>query len=821
MIVGTAGHIDHGKSTLVKVLTGVETDRLPEERRRGMSIELGYAFMPVEEAASADRGAVAARLPDTVSPRTSLPAAVGRTSSRSDSPADHHIGFIDVPGHEKLVHTMIAGVTGIDFALLLVAADDGVMPQTREHLAVLSLLGIDRGAVVLTKVDRVGPVRVREVRLEIENLLQHTCLQGAPILPVSAVTGEGMEALRVLLRVEARRLLALESACERPAQMHSLGREGTPTAGSGQVNVSHGFGGGTDNRRSMDDGGEPDADSGESWVSGVEIGWETKVTAVSLASMGFRLAIDRVFSLEGTGTVVTGTVHAGTVSVGDQVDQTPGGLHGIRVRSLHAQNQKTGRAHAGQRCAMGLVGIEREALQRGQWLVQPGLAVASDRIDIELRLWPGEQRALRSGMQVHVHLGAAMSTASVAVLDRQTLPPGQCGLVQLVLHRPLAAWYGDRLILRDASGQRVLAGGRVLDIRAPVRYRRTRQRLQLLAALQQPSLAARLDGMLASLEGGLSLSDWRQRLGLASIEVFGPALAEIPHRRLNADLVMGEAAWQRLRARVLEVLREFHQQSPDELGPDAARLRRLTRTRIEESSWGAVLDSLLETGDVCLGGAFVHLPEQGVELAARDEALVGRIMPALQTAGAQGAWLRDLAVLAGEQPGPMRAAMGRLARSGRVYQIVKDLYQDEATTTALGRLFRRLIGAQAEQDGRDGPQDASARALLVQHPSSGQARNRQSVAERVQSAGTRTGADVRQHTSRFSTVSQANRDTDEPRYGPDAGRSAVTVAQFRDASGLGRKRAVQVLEFFDRIGLCRRVGDQHLLRPESRLFLDE
>lgn len=670
MIIGTAGHIDHGKSTLVKALTGTDTDRLPEEKQRGMSIELGYAFMPAG-VAPADAGA-------------------------RQAPAS--IGFIDVPGHEKLVHTMIAGATGIDFGLLLVAADDGVMPQTREHLAVLSLLGIDRGAVALTKIDRVEAARVATVRADIGTLLSGTTLAGAPVMPVSAVSGEGVDALRDLLQREALRLAS------GPGRGEADGSGGAPLPEDAHV---------------------PDC--------------------------GFRLAIDRVFSLDGTGTVVTGTVHAGRVKVGDLLDQAPGSLRGLRVRSLHAQNRKVDEAHAGQRCAIGLAGVSREALKRGDWLVQAGLSVATDRFDVQLQLWPVETRPLKSGARVHLHLGTTMSEASVAVLDRDVLAPGQTGLVQLVLPQPVAAWHGDRLILRDASGQRVLAGGQVLDVRAPVRYRRTPQRLQTLAALQQPAWPSRLAGLLASLEGGLDLEDWQQRLGLADIHAFEQPLKGLAHHRLSPWLIMGEAAWQGVRERVLATLADFHRQWPDELGPDAGRLRRLTRSRLDEATWRAVLEALLKAGEVAMTGAFVHLPGQGVELAARDEALMQKIMPALAEAGAQGAWIRDLAERIGESPASMRAAMARLARSGRVHQIVKDLYQDTATTMALAYLFRSLIDSE-------------------------------------QQAG--------------------------------AARPSVTVARFRDASGLGRKRAVQVLEFFDRIGLCRRVGDEHLLRPESRLFRD-
>src|SRR5215470_3520909 len=239
MIIGTAGHIDHGKTTLVKALTGVDTDRLKEEKARGISIELGYAYLPLES------GDV--------------------------------LGFVDVPGHERFIHHMLAGATGIDFALLVVAADDGVMPQTREHLDILAILGVTRGAVVLTKIDRAGAERSTEVSAEISALLAETPLARARVFPVSAVTGEGLPALLDHLRSEA-------AAFTR--------------------RVSQG---------------------------------------------GFRLAVDRCFTLAGAGTVITGTVFAGSARVGDELVASPSGRK-VRVRSIHAQNRAAQEARTGDRC---------------------------------------------------------------------------------------------------------------------------------------------------------------------------------------------------------------------------------------------------------------------------------------------------------------------------------------------------------------------------------------------------------------------------------------------------------------------------------------
>ena len=849
MMIGTAGHIDHGKTSLVRALTGTDTDRLPEEKKRGMSIELGFAFLEDGKAG---------------------PERDARISGKV------RIGFIDVPGHEKLLHTMIAGATGIDFALLVVAADDGVMPQTREHLAVLSLLGVRRGIVALTKTDRVDAARVAEVTADIKALLAPTPLADARIVPVSTVTGAGIDELRHWLVAEARcmayggtpmpwipphppgmrftdrRFIATPSADVQPVDGENteMGATEVEAAEAGPVDLVEVDSVGVDNAA------VPDPAAGEN-------------------AHGFRLAIDRAFTLDGVGTVVTGTVHGGQVQVGDVLMQMPGGPDGLRVRSLHAQNRSTDTAHTGQRCAINLAGVERDVLQRGHWVAQPDIVSVSDRLDVELTLWHEEPRALRSGTRVHVHLGTTASPAAVAVLDGcvsvsapgegvipveeaipgeggspaegaipmaeghdragqgravheeagagrgghaasgadvseatgvskakggskatgmpvDTLAPGRTGLVQLVLPQPLAAWHGDRLIVRDAAGQRIIGGGRVLTSLAPVRYRRTPQRLALLRALQQPALQDRLAGLLAVSDEGVDLTQWQRVFGLASVAVFDALLDLLCHRRLSGTFVMGEAAWQQLSATVLQTLAHYHETATEEIGPDAARLRRLARLRLDDAHWRLVLDALAKEGLIALSGAFVHLPGHGTELAARDQALLERLMPSLMEADVQGAWVRDLAEAMGEQPATLRPAMARLARGGYIYPIVKDLYITAATAAKLAAIVRRL----AQENVPPHAVSASSTTTTTTPGMSGRL-------ERVRTTG---------------PAGEGQRPSRPVPGQPGHGQPVLTVAAFRDASGLGRKRAVQVLEFFDRIGLCRRVGDAHILRTESLLF---
>ena len=636
MIVGTAGHIDHGKTTLVKALTGVDTDRLPEEKKRGISIELGYAFL--------------------------------------DVPDGSRIGFIDVPGHERLVHTMLAGASGIDHALLLVAADDGVMPQTREHLAVLALLGVSGATVVVTKADRADAARVQAVAAEAAALLATTGLAGAPVHTVSAATGQGIEALRT-------RLLDVASGAGR------------------QVDVQQ----------------------------------------------AFRLAVDRVFTVEGTGTVVTGTVHAGEVGIGDELVLAPssGGERRIRVRGVHAQNRAVARAGAGVRCALALAAVGKDEIRRGQWLVAPSAALSTERLDARLVLWSGEARALRSGTPVHVHIGAEATLGTVALLDEgDSLAPGASARVQLVLRAPVGAWHGDRVVLRDASASRTLAGGTVLDPHAPARYRRTPQRLAELDSWGHGDAAARLQALVAVAPFGLDLLRWRAAEGRLG-SVAPPEGALVAAAEGEPAQALGAAQAEAARVQVLGVLAAFHQRQPEELGPDAARLRRLALPRLPEPLWRALLAQLLERGVLQQRGACLHLPEHGGRLSAVDERIAQKIAPHLAGAGFEGAWARDLSRDTGESEPLMRVTIARLAQRGEVHQVVRDLVYSDATMHELARLAREVAATQG---------------------------------------------------------------------------GVITAALFRDATRLGRKRAIQILEYFDRVGLLRRVGDTHRLRTDSALF---
>lgn len=636
MIVGTAGHIDHGKTTLVRALTGVDTDRLKEEKARGISIELGYAY-------------------------TAL--AGGDV-----------LGIIDVPGHERLVHTMVAGACGIDFALLVIAADDGVMPQTREHLAILGLLGVSRGAVALTKIDRVDAARVLEVRAEIEAALAPSGLEAAPIFPINAIDPDdpGTASLCRYLH---------QAAAELPMRRdHRL----------------------------------------------------------------FRLAVDRVFTLSGHGTVATGTVFSGQVAVGDTINIMPAGTP-VRVRGLHVQNRPAHSGRAGQRCAINLAGVETSDLARGDWLADPRVFAPTSRIDVRLNLLaagrsgrPEDARDLLSRTPVHAHIGTGDHVAYVVPLETEQVIRGQSTRVQLVFDKPVCAAPGDRFIVRDAQAIHTLGGGTVLDPAAPARKRRSPERLRWLSAVESLNLGGEVAPLLEAAPHGLTVTDLVRLTGLPAEDMI------LPEEAVTIDagkdrFVFHPQHWSDLRDRAIAALLRFHSQVPDEPGPDIGRLRRIALPEIADGLWRALIAALVYERLVTRSGPWLHLPEHRVALSDEDQALAQKLQPMIQAGKFDPPWVRDLAAASQEPEERVREVLRKSVTQGTVFQVVRDLFYDRECISEL--------------------------ATIINHM--------------VRECG------------------------------------VVDAARYRDALGLGRKRTIQILEFFDRVGYTRRVKDSHVLRHDS------
>ncbi len=560
MIVGTAGHIDHGKTALVKALTGVDADRLKEEKARGITIDLGYAY--------------------------------------SDLGDGRQLGFVDVPGHERFVHNMLAGATGIDAALLVVSAVEGIKPQTVEHLQILDLLGLDRGLVALTKSDLVNDDQLLERMAEVETLLSTTSLRGAEIVPVSAVTGQGVEELKEKLLV--------------------LGESGKGAAGFA------------------------------------------------------RLAVDRCFVLSGAGVVVTGTIHAGEIRVDDRLLLTPSGIE-ARVRSLHAQNRPAEIGRAGERCALNLAGprLSKDAIRRGDWVVSPELHAPTDRIDVRLSLLASEAQSLKHWSPVHVHLGSAHVMGRVALLEGERLAPGDGGLAQIVLDEKVGALAGDRVILRDPSATRTMAGATTIDPFGPPRNRRAERRLLELGALVEPD--AEVMPHLLRLESGfvdLARFGLSRNLRPAEVEkLLGAAGGE----RLEGFGFLAETL-EAAKKDIVETLKTFHETKADAPGLQAERLRVTLKRRWPAPVFKALLDQAIRAKTVVVDGAFLRLPSHSLKLGSRDEALWQKISADMTRERFKPPRVRDFAETYNATEVDTRRLLQRLAKLGRVVEVAPDHY---------------------------------------------------------------------------------------------------------------------------------------------------
>lgn len=631
MIVATAGHIDHGKTLLVKTLTGVDTDRLPEEKARGISIDLGFAYLP---------------LPDS-----------------------KLIGFVDVPGHERFIRNMLAGVCGIDFALLVVAADDGIMPQTIEHLHILDLLHVNRGAAVITKIDRVDSARVHEVEQQVAALVQSTQLAHVPVIPVSAVTGSGMTELRELLIAEA-----------------------------------------------------------------------TQHSARLSAGQNFRYAVDRTFSVAGSGTVVTGTVFNGVVKVGDKVVVSPAG-HEVRVRSIQIQGNAAQGASAGERCALNLTGAGLESVHRGDWVVAPELHRPTQRLDARVTVLAAEARALEHWTPVHLHLATSDVTARIATRQGTALEPGTGAVAQLVLDQPILALRGDRFILRDQSATRTIGGGFVLDPFAPATRRTSPARNIELAALEHDAPETALSDLLRTGERVIDLRRFEVVYNLTrerATQLY--ANAELVQLGKDARVAVTRGRYQALQEALVAELLRFHSEQPQAVGQEVETLRKSVAPGLSADLFGSLLRRLTDERKIEASGSIARIAGHDATANAADDRMWQTVRPALENAGFNSPPLRELALQVKLKEGIVKDFLHRKAKSGEVLKVTADRFYTRSTLATLAAI------AQATAQGQPNGQ--------------------------------------------------------------------FTAAQYRDATGVGRSLAIEILEFLDTLGITQRLGDARKMRKD-------
>jgi selenocysteine-specific elongation factor len=545
IVVGTAGHIDHGKTALVKALTGIDADRLEEEKRRGITIDLGFAHMD-------------------------LPAADGGTL---------HLGFVDVPGHERFVRNMLAGVGGIDLVLFVIAADESIKPQTREHFDILQLLGVSRGITVLTKSDAIDPETLDVVRLEVEEFLRGTFLEAprAPIVAVSSLTGAGVDELKRAIATAAGNVQARDSE--------------------------------------------------------------------ALA----RLPIDRVFSMKGFGTVVTGTLISGTICRDEELEVFPGGER-VRVRGVQVHGHDADKAMAGQRTAVNLAGANTAGLARGMMLAPPDTFAATNVIDVKIRLLASAARSLKHQSRVHFHCNTMETVAEIVLHEKKDIARGTEVLARLKLRAAALLLPGDRFIIRQFSPVITIGGGVVLDAAPTSRKFLPDRNLEIFAGTD------RAEKILARIARrsfhGITIADlvkessWRR----GTIE---SAITGLQTRQVIrvGEVLLSSAAWEGIKMQMVSALDEFHRRNPLVGGINKGELR--AQAGASEVVFQAILQQLVQERRLAVSGDLVSLAGRGVVMKDEEAESKKKIEDAFAAAALKVPALNE--VLAGLKIDKVRA----------------------------------------------------------------------------------------------------------------------------------------------------------------------
>lgn len=609
MIFVTSGHVDHGKTALLEALTGKNTAHLPEEKKRGLTIDLGYAYLPIE---------------------------------------NEVLGFIDVPGHQRFLSNMLAGLGGVEYALLVISAEEGIKPQTVEHFTILRLLNFRQIIVVITKSDRVESAQITQLMLQIK--ADFPPLVDSPFFVTSAYTGQGISELKQFL------------------------------IGLNQQN--------------------------------------------KLSDKPFRYAIDRVFSLKGTGTVVTGTAIAGKISIGEELFLCNG--QKVKVRAIHAQNQVAEVGYAGQRLALNVVNVDKSVLQRGQWLTELNPEFSTERITV--RLLPNQM--MNENSVVHIYHFASHIMGKVNLLNVTQAQPNQSVLAEIILDQPLHIANNDKLILRNGDDSETLAGAIVLEIQSPKRYKRTEKRLAYLNALNETQLfSEKIANYLENKIYEIAYLAWSEQKFEYEIDLYGEKIGK---------WLVGVEFKQRLQQQILQKLQEYHQHHQDQLGVTKSRLLRITAPELPETLFSRVIEQLIEKGELSQTRGWIHTPDHKIALTEAENAVWESIQPLFANTN-QALWVRDIATELGKDEQAIRNLLYKIGKLGYVIPIVKDRFLMYEQVVNFANQIKAFIAEYGE----------------------------------------------------------------------------ISVNQFRDQIGYGRKVTVQLMEYYDRVGLLRRKGNVHLLRDAN------
>ncbi|WP_311352282.1 selenocysteine-specific translation elongation factor [Aggregatibacter segnis] len=567
MIIVTSGHVDHGKTALLQALTGTHTAHLPEEKKRGMTIDLGYAYLPLK---------------------------------------DQILGFIDVPGHERFLANMLAGLGGIHYAMLIVAADEGVQAQTIEHLNILSLLQLQEIMVVITKADRTDAQQIDALE---QQLRQHyAILANSKFFVTSATTGQGIETLRDYL-----------------AQLPELSETEKP----------------------------------------------------------FRYAIDRIFTIKGAGTVVTGTAFAGKVTIDDELYLSNG--QKVRVKNIHAQNKQSTEGLAGQRLALNInLDFDRTSIERGDWLFSQPPAKATDRITV----WLENQIPLNESQPVHIYHAASHTTGKLTLLQQPKLAPQQHALAELILEQPLFLAHGDKIILRNSNSTAVLGGAKVIEIQSPKRHKRTEARFDYLRQLIQAEKAEKRTALyLQNHAVEAEQLMWIEQLTDSQLNDILEKNGDIRFQSwcFNADYRTQQTS------KLLTALAQYHEQHPDQLGLGKARLYRIAALNQPEKLIYHFIDELLAENQLQQTRGWLHTADHKIQFNEQERALWQQVLEQFEQHNGQALWVRDLAGLLGQEESAMRNFLYKAGKLGYLTAVVKDRFFLTENIYATARLIKQLV----------------------------------------------------------------------------------------------------------------------------------
>jgi len=569
IILGTAGHIDHGKTSLIKAMTGTDTDRLKEEKLRGITIELGFASL--------------------------------------DLPGGQYLGIVDVPGHEKFVKNMVAGATGLDLVMMVVAADEGIMPQTREHMEICSLLGVRYGIVVMTKIDMVDEEWLELVTDDIEQYMQGTFLEKALILPVSSQTGQGIPELIATLD---------DLVATLPER---------PTTGL------------------------------------------------------FRLPIDRVFTMKGFGTVITGTLISGSVKIGESVMIYPTGITS-KVRGIQVHNQSVESAAAGQRTAINFQGLDRSVVDRGQVLAAPKALKPSYMVDIQIQYLKTNKRELKNRTRLRFHAGTSEILGNLVLLDRETLSPGDTTVAQIRLDTVVALVTNDRFVLRSYSPVRTVGGGVVLNPIPPKHKRLHPEIISGLEGLVEGDPETKIAQHIRQTGyGGLSFTDLRLATGLKDKAIEQPLGLLLSRKAIilldkeERIYIHGDTVKQ-LRRKIQDSLTQYHQAYPLKAGMLKEELRSKFPSVRNPKLLTRVLSRMVQDKELIQDEEIIHLADHKVSLGVDQDTIKQKILAAYTDTGLMPPYFKELIKTLDTEAADAKDVLHLMVQDGQLIKAKEDLY---------------------------------------------------------------------------------------------------------------------------------------------------